>query len=385
VTLGHGSHGCANSQWTCHPTAAGHEPTAGSEFPSGPGAAHLLAQWSPTGNIARGAQVPAPPTVHQSVYWRALGLLVGLTTLSCGKLMQQAKANANVPPPPAASSAPAPSAPHAATKPDPGEPSAPRSTPPRYTLPFAWETSEAEPLAKARGFLREMMVDNQHNVSRGVAAFKPFAEKQVPRATVLTCSDSRVQSNAWDQTPENDDFVVRNIGNQVPNALGSLAYGVEELQTPVLLVIGHTGCGAVHAAMNKLEGVHGPIKKELEGLHLPELKSGSANQVWTAAVIANVNGQVNAAVQQFGERIQEGKLTVLGAVYDFRNDLRAGAGKLHLVNVNANTEPERLKAFAGALMLAPPSARAPSGNNGRVDTLGFASAPKRAVPHAAHE
>jgi carbonic anhydrase len=313
--------------------------------------------------------------------WRALGLLLGLSCLSCNKLklLQQAQATEQAAPAPSASVAPES---HAEKKETAAAAEArPRSD--KYALPFAWETSELEPLAKARSFLREVLLDNQRNAARGTPAFKPFAEKQAPRATVLTCADSRVQSDAWDASAENDDFTVRNIGNQVPNALGSLAYGVEELKTPVLLIIGHTGCGAVKAAMNKLEGLDGPIKKELEGLHLPELKSAAPNQMWASAVIANVNEQVATAVEHFGTRIQEGDLIVLGAVYDFRNDLRGGAGKLHLVNVNANTEPERLKAFSAALMLGQTAGPMPSESSPKTALKGLLN-PASASPPQAH-
>ena len=47
--------------------------------------------------------------------------------------------------------------------------------------------------------------------------------------------------------------------------------------------------------------------------------------------------------------MQAGQLTVVGAVYDFRNDLLQGAGKLSVVNVNGNTEPERMTAFVEAI------------------------------------
>jgi len=47
-----------------------------------------------------------------------------------------------------------------------------------------------------------------------------------------------VHSRAWDLTPENDDFTVRDIGNQVQNVEGSVEYGIEHLLTPLLLIIG---------------------------------------------------------------------------------------------------------------------------------------------------
>jgi carbonic anhydrase len=222
--------------------------------------------------------------------------------------------------------------------------------PGKFIVPFAWEASKDEPLALTRQFMGELLTDNQSYMEHGDKYFAAFADKQNPRATVVTCADSRVQSNAWDVTPENDDFVIRNIGNQVDNAEGSIEYGVEHLRTPLLLVIGHTGCGAVKAAMGDMSKLSAPIQKELEHIHLPKPASGkSPEAAWAEAVIVNVNNQVESALKHFGKDVQAGQLTVVGAVYDFRNDLLQGAGKLSIVNVNGNSEPERMASFVEAI------------------------------------
>src|SRR5688572_25268583 len=117
--------------------------------------------------------------------------------------------------------------------------------PARYGVPFAWETSPEEPLARARKFMAEVLAANATFMGQGRDHFTPFAEGEKPRATVLACADSRVQPGAWDSSPENDDYTVRNLGNQLETSLGSVEYGVEHLHTPVLLIIGHTGCEAV--------------------------------------------------------------------------------------------------------------------------------------------
>jgi carbonic anhydrase len=220
----------------------------------------------------------------------------------------------------------------------------------RYGVPFAWEVSKDEPLAKARAYLTETLSDNAANAAQGKAHFAPFAEKQAPRATVVACSDSRVQSDAWDATPENDAFTIRNIGNQVTNAHGSVEYGLEHLHTPVLLVLGHTGCGAVKAAMGSLDGLSEPIQAELKGMKVPAAEKGvPERKAWAEAVTANVNRQVSFAVSHFGTLLREQRVLVVGGVYDFRNDLGKGFGKVSIVNVNGNTDPDRLKAFQAAL------------------------------------
>jgi carbonic anhydrase len=222
--------------------------------------------------------------------------------------------------------------------------------PEKFTVPFAWEAAKDEPLALTRGFLREAFADNDTYMEHGEKFFAAFADKQTPRATVITCADSRVHSQAWDLTPENDDFTIRDIGNQVQNVEGSIEYGVEHLHTPLLLIVGHTGCGAVKAAMSDMSKLSEPIRKELEHLQVPAADPKKAPDVaWAEAVVANVNNQVAFSIKRFAREVHEGTLTVVGAVYDFRNDLGQGAGKLAVVNVNGNSDPERMVSFVEAV------------------------------------
>lgn len=220
----------------------------------------------------------------------------------------------------------------------------------RYGVPFAWETSPEEPLAKARELMGEVLRTNAAFMRSSSKRLAVLPEAERPRATVVTCADSHVQAGAWDETPEGDVFTVRNIGNQVSSALGSIQYGVEHLHTPVLMVVGHTGCGAVRSVLTKAATLGPSAREELDGLKLPPARSGaSAEQAWTEAVVANVHSQVTLAVQQFGALVHSGELTVVGAVYDVRDGLGAGHGQLHVVNVNTNIEPMRVEAFVKAM------------------------------------
>jgi len=223
-------------------------------------------------------------------------------------------------------------------------------TPQKYTVPFAWENSKNEPLALTRAYLKESFEDNQQYMEHGTKFFSAFADAELPRATVVTCSDSRVQSQAWDVTSENDDYTIRNFGNQIVNDEGSVEYGVEHLNTPLLLIIGHTGCGAVKAATGDTSKLSKPLQAELKTLNIPRPTPGkNENQMWAEEVVANVHSQVEFALHKFGKRVQSGSLTVVGAVYDFRDDLGQGAGKLVIVDVNGNGEAERMEAFIGAV------------------------------------
>src|SRR4030095_11600088 len=88
---------------------------------------------------------------------------------------------------------------------------------------------------------------NERDFSSGRAA---RVQGQYPIASILSCSDSRVAPElAFDQGP-GDLFVMRIAGNVVtPNLLASIEYGAQFLGSPLILVLGHSSCGAVDATI----------------------------------------------------------------------------------------------------------------------------------------
>lgn len=207
------------------------------------------------------------------------------------------------------------------------------------TVPaFAEEHAHGD-VAVARAILKEILADDKAYIAAHNAAFfQELAKGQHPRATVVTCSDSRVQTNTLDKTPESDLFVVRNIGNQLATAKGSVQYGVNHLASSLLIFVGHSSCGAIKAASGDYSGLEPDIKKELDTINISK---GISN---IDGVKANVNNQVAAAVKEWNGKIEEGHLMVVGAVYDFADDMKEGSGKLNIINVNGETDPAKIKA-----------------------------------------
>src|SRR5947209_2306854 len=81
-----------------------------------------------------------------------------------------------------------------------------------------------------------------------------LAKGQHPFAVVLTCADSRVAPELVFDQGLGDLFVLRVAGNITdPFTLGSIEYAVEHLHTPLIVVLGHENCGAVAAALTKVE------------------------------------------------------------------------------------------------------------------------------------
>ena len=204
---------------------------------------------------------------------------------------------------------------------------------------LAHEAAHTDEQAQLKGIVKNLLKDNDAFVkSHKSSYFKSFTDTQHPRATVVTCSDSRVHTHALDKTPDGDLFMVRDIGNQISTAEGSIEYGVHHLHTPLLIIVGHAACGAIKAASGDYSTESDAIKRELDSIKIA--KGGD----WMEGVKTNVNNQVDYATKKFAEEIKEGKLTVVGAVYDFRNDLKQGQGRLVITNINGESDAAKVKA-----------------------------------------
>ena len=148
---------------------------------------------------------------------------------------------------------------------------------------------------------------------------------QYPIAAVLSCSDSRVAPElAFDQGP-GDIFAVRVAGNFVnQDGLASLEYGVKILGVPLIMVLGHTNCGAVAATVKAVTE-----RAELPG-HLPELVKAIEPAV-IAAHARHPSDLVAAATEEnvklnvgrlkkdhpiISEAYAAKKIDVVGGIYD---------------------------------------------------------------------
>ena len=207
--------------------------------------------------------------------------------------------------------------------------------------PSIYGLDNSLPLHKrgVNAFLKNIFSDNEEFVYKlSYEHFSRFPTQQEPRATIIACSDSRVQSNAFHKSPVNDLFFVRNIGNQVISTEGSVDYGVRHLHTPVLMIIGHSQCGAVHARMGDYSKETAATQKELNTLNFSEKKD------LNTAVLENVHFQVAKAMETYKDKIAADQLVVVGAVYDFLDDFHHGEGRLLLTNINGEKDPAKIKA-----------------------------------------
>jgi carbonic anhydrase len=152
-----------------------------------------------------------------------------------------------------------------------------------------------------------------------------LASGQQPFAVVLGCSDSRVPiETIFDQRPGNL-FVVRIAGNIVTDeVLGSIEYGIDVLGCMLVIVLGHTACGAVQAAMQHVESgatFPGHIQRLAELIAPAAILTRARENWWDCAVVENVRigrqhvVERSAIVRNAGS---QGTVRTLGAVYDVR-------------------------------------------------------------------
>ncbi|AMW78158.1 carbonic anhydrase [Acinetobacter sp. TGL-Y2] len=156
-----------------------------------------------------------------------------------------------------------------------------------------------------------------------------MAETQEPFAIILGCSDSRVPAEMVFDQGLGDLFVIRVAGNIVaPSQVGSVEFAVDSFNCPVVIVLGHTHCGAIDSTIEALRNPDQPpsanlmsivnrVRPSVEILMQTELKD-DLKKLSCHAVRSNVFASVNqlrhgsAVLESF---ISKGKLKVVGAEY----------------------------------------------------------------------
>jgi carbonic anhydrase len=138
-----------------------------------------------------------------------------------------------------------------------------------------------------------------------------------PDAAILACSDARVPPSVVFDQPAGSLFVIRLAGNPAtPTALASLDYAVSHLDTPLIIVLGHTGCGAVGAAVG---GADDPTLSPIVGPVLDALRSAGVHPSDTdGAVVANVAhamARVHDHLGPAGQAVRAGTVELRGAVH----------------------------------------------------------------------
>lgn len=201
----------------------------------------------------------------------------------------------------------------------------------------------ARALQRLRGGNRQFSNPNEEPSASGDEGrrFTDLSAGQSPFAAVLACSDSRVPVETLFSQGAGDLFVIRVAGNVLGEPqLGSLEFAVEELGVPLILVLGHTGCGAVKAAMEaadngrslepggeNLSSIVRPILEVIEGARGTEgrpeqLSSSDVERLNVEAACA----EMTRRSPLLAARVRADELSIIGGIYH----LETGAVEFHV-------------------------------------------------------
>ena len=150
-----------------------------------------------------------------------------------------------------------------------------------------------------------------------------LAEGQKPIAAILTCADSRVSPEIIFDQGLGDLFVLRVAGNVINDLfVGSLEYAVEHLNVSLLMVLGHSECGAVDATV-KGGQPPGHINSLVQAIKpaLDRLKKQSPDWV---NIVAKENVKIGVERLRISDpiltaRYEEGNIDIVGAFYNIKS------------------------------------------------------------------
>jgi carbonic anhydrase len=160
------------------------------------------------------------------------------------------------------------------------------------------------------------------NPNRTLARLQELGTRQAPFAAVLTCADSRLPVEILFDQGFGDIFVARVAGNiATSEMIGSLEYSTEVLGAKVVMVLGHSACGAVKATMDGT-AVPGQIGSLYPYIH-PAVEDAASGGL-DAVVMENVRNQVDilrAASPVLAAALKANKVIVTGGMFNFRTGL----------------------------------------------------------------
>ena len=199
-------------------------------------------------------------------------------------------------------------------------------------MPSTWDPTSLSPSAA----LQRLLDGNQRFLERGAGlAARTFSPDlatvpQRPFAIVLGCSDSRTPVEILFDEGFGDLFVVRIAGNVVaPSVVGSIEFAASQFGTRLVVVLGHTRCGAVAATVKAVQTGNGPESKNIRSItdriapHIQQMvqSTQTAADEGLLRELMRVNVRASADHLRHGSQLLEelvlaGRLAILGAEYE---------------------------------------------------------------------
>ena len=193
------------------------------------------------------------------------------------------------------------------------------------------ETQATMTPEKSLQFLKEGNIRFQNNLKANrnlLEQVNDTSEGQFPFATILSCIDSRVSAELVFDQGLGDIFSVRIAGNFVnEDILGSMEFACKLAGTELVVVLGHTSCGAVKGAcddakLGNLTNMLAKIKPAVEAIKEPEdinLRNSKNSEFVDNVATKNVELTINRILKEspvLAEMQSKGEIKIVGAMYD---------------------------------------------------------------------
>ena len=169
-------------------------------------------------------------------------------------------------------------------------------------------------------FVSNLSKDHDH-----LETINETRDGQFPFAVVLSCMDSRTSVELIFDQGLGDLFSIRVAGNIVnEDILGSIEYAVKYVGSKLLVVLGHTSCGAVNSAVKGVQDGHitGLLSRIQPSISRAQLKTSAECKHGDKVVYANVENSLQEVISLspiVNEMFGSGKIGLVGAVYNVEN------------------------------------------------------------------
>ncbi len=200
-----------------------------------------------------------------------------------------------------------------------------------------------------KDLVRRVFEDNLKFSSDRAGRINELRGGQNPPITAIFCSDSRVNEQMLLSEPLGNLFAIENAGNIVYPVMGTVLYGIDHLKTPLLLIVGHTECGAVYAAMGSANLPEDllPVRRVVEKYSSEAPSDRKKANAFFAE--KNVDEQIEWLLQREDvKKLVENGLKIVGMIYVIEPVIEGDVpGRLRVINVNGKKDGEGIRRLLG--------------------------------------
>lgn len=194
---------------------------------------------------------------------------------------------------------------------------------------------------EAYDFFCRLLENNSKIANKKQELLNQHTSSQKPKVALITCSDSRIPLALYGDLKDimGNVFVGKDIGNTSLDSDAVINYAIQHLKIPVVVILGHTDCGAVKSAAENFDNETDAIKKRLT-----TIKNTFTNtDDHIKCVENNVNDSVEKITKQYAQNIDSNSLCVVGCVCDTSGAYNKNkCSATYIININGQKDKQTL-------------------------------------------